>query len=159
MGPAADEIDRQIRETRDQMDEKLDTLEKRAQSGAKRYGRIAAVALGVAVVGVAGYLVYRRVRRPSRIEQLQETLIGLLKSMPDSVRDMPHEVASRLKKPLPSVKIVFNGSDEPKEPGTFESIVRRIAPAVVGTASTAVLERLTRTPEGERSRATPPEYD
>lgn len=159
MGAAADKIDRQIRQTRDHMDENIDTLEKRAQSGAKRYARIAVIALGVAVVAGAGFLVYRRVRRPSRTEQLQKTLIALLKNMPDAVRDLPHEVGSRLKKPLPSVKVVVVHGDEPKESSTLESILRRVAPSMVGTASTAVIERLTRTPRNERSRTSGPEND
>jgi hypothetical protein len=103
-------------------------------------------------------LIYRRMNRPSRREQLQSMLLEALRDLPDSLRDLPDEVTSRLKKPLPSVKVVVNGEDTGKEPGTLESVVRKIAPAVVGTASTALIERLTRPPEpSERSAV--PAYD
>ena len=167
MGSAADEIDRKIRRTRDHMDENLGVLEDRTTSNAMRYGRMVAIAVGVAAAAGAGFLVYRRLRRRSRREQLQRTLVDLLKNLPDSLRDAPHEVASRfkphelasrLKNSMPSVRVVVNGTDEGREPGTLESIVRRVAPAVVGTASTAVLERLTRTPEDRSARSTHTEY-
>src|SRR5439155_17602685 len=65
MGASSAEIDRQIRETRGQLDEKLALLEKRAASGARRYGRIAAgVAAGVAAIAI-GVVLYRRRRQRS----------------------------------------------------------------------------------------------
>jgi hypothetical protein len=157
MGASADEIDRQISETRDHIDQNLGALEKRAASNAMRYGRIAAVVLGVATVAGVGVLVYRRMNRPSRREQLQGMLLEVLKDLPDSLRDLPDEVTSRLKKPLPSVKVVVNGEEAGQEPGMLESVVRKVAPAVVGTASTALIERFTRSSEPERSAV--PAYD
>jgi hypothetical protein len=162
MGPAADEIDRQIRETRDSMNENIGVLEQRAASKAVRYGRIIAGTLGLAVVAGAGVLIYRRMNQPSRREQLQRRLIDALKDLPDSVRDLPDEVTARLKKPLPSVKVVINGEDQATEPGTLGSIVRKVAPAVVGTASTALIRRFTRPPDltgGRPSRSAIPSYD
>jgi hypothetical protein len=162
MGAAADEIDRQIKETRDHMDENIGVLEQRAASNAVRYGRIVAIALGVVALAGAGVLIYRRMNQPSRREQLQRMLIDALKDLPDSVRDLPGEVTTRLKKPLPSVKVVVNGEDQATEPGTLESIMRKVAPAVVGTASTALIGRFTRAPDltdDRRSRASTPSYD
>jgi len=75
MGVTADEIDRQINETRDHIDENLGVLERRAASNAIRYGRVAAMVLGVVAVAGAGVLIYRRINRPSRREQLQGKLI------------------------------------------------------------------------------------
>lgn len=98
MGASDDEIDRQIRETRDHMDQNLDDLEQQAASSAVRYGRIAAVVLGVAAVAVAGVLIYRRMNRPARREQLQSMLLEALKDLPDSLRDLPEEMTTRLKK-------------------------------------------------------------
>jgi hypothetical protein len=147
MGAAADQIDRQIKETREHMDENLDTLEKRAASNAVRYGRIAAVVLGVVAVAGTGVLIYRRVRRPSRKEQLQSMVLEVLKDLPDSLRDMPGEVVTRLKKPLPSIKVVVNGKGEAREPGTLEGIVRKVTPPLVTTASSALIARLTRAGE------------
>jgi hypothetical protein len=160
MGSSTEEIDRQISETRDHIDQNLGMLEKRAASNAVRYGRIAAVVLGVVSVAGVGVLIYRRMNRPSRREQLQSMLIEVLRDLPNSLRDLPDEVTSRLKKQLPSVKVVINGTDdvETRGPGTLERVVRRVAPAVVGTASSALIERFTRTSEpAERSAI--PAYD
>ena len=144
MGASADEIDRQIKETREHMDENLDVLERRAASNARRYGRIAVVVLGVAALAGAGWLIYRRINRPTRREKLQSMLIEALKDLPDSIHDLSDEVATRLKKPVPSIKVIVGGEGEVKEPGTLEAIVRRVAPSIVGTASTTLIERFTR---------------
>ena len=158
MGTSADEIDRQINETRDHIDQNLGVLEKRAASNAMRYGRIAAVVLGVVTVAGAGVLIYRRMNRASRREQLQGMLLEALRDLPGSLRDLPDEVTSRLKRPLPSVKVVVNAEEAGKDPGTLESVVRKVAPAVVGTASSALIERFTR-PSVTRERSAVPAYD
>ena len=153
MGASTNEIDRQIRETRDQMDENLGALEARAAANTLQYGRIAAIVLGVVAVAGASLLIYRRLRRPSKREQVSRML--------EVLQDLPDDVLAKLKKPLPSVKVVVSG--EPavaQEPGTVERIVRRVAPAVVGTASSALLGRLTRNPDrGGEARSTIPAYD
>jgi hypothetical protein len=161
MGTSTDEIDRQIKETREQIDENLGVLEQRATSNAVRYGKVAAVVVGVAVVASAGVLIYRRINRPTRGEQLRSMLVEALKELPDALRDLPEDVANKVKKPLPTVKIVVNGEDELKEPGTLESIVRRVAPALVGTASSVALGRWARLTDAEDapSRSTVPAYD
>ena len=143
MGASADEIDRQIKETREHIDENLGVLEKRAASNAVRYGKIAAVIVGVVAVAGAGVLVYRRMNRPTRTERLRSIVIEALKDLPGSIRDLPDDVSARLKKPFPSIKVLVN--DEASEkPGTMERVVRRVAPAVIGTASSALIERFTR---------------
>ena len=143
MGASTDEIHRQINETRDHIDQNLGVLEKRAASNAMRYGRIAALVLGVVSVAGVGVLIYRRINRPSRREQLQSMLVEALRDLPDSLRDLPEEVRGRLKKPLPSIKVIVNG-DEGRDPGRLERVVRKAAPAVAGMASTALIERFTR---------------
>ena len=141
MGASTDQIDRQIRETRERMDENLGVLEERATSNAVRYGRIVAIVAGAAALGVAGFLVYRRVRKPSLKSRLQDM-------SPDSLRDMAGEIAARMKKmkdvrkSMPSVTLTVN-EKAAEEPGTIESIVRKVGPALVGTASTALIERFT----------------
>jgi hypothetical protein len=162
MGPSTDEIDRQINETRDHIDENLGVLEGRAASKAMRYGRVAAVVLGVVAVAGAGVLIYRRVNRPSRRAQLQAMFIEALKELPDTLRDLPDEVSARLKKPLPSIKVVVNGEEASKEPGTVESIMRKVAPAVVTTASGALIDRFVRPADpldDKSSRAVAPAFD
>lgn len=161
MGDAAAEIDRQINETRDHIDENLGVLERRAASEATRYGRIAAVVVGVAAVVGAGVLIFRRINRPSRREQLQGMLTQVLKDLPDSLRDLPDEVAARFKKPLP-ISVVINGEEGSKEPGIAESIMRKVAPAVVSTASGALIDRFVRpvdSQEEKSSRAAAPALD
>lgn len=161
MGDSADEIDRQIKETREHIDENLGVLERRATSNAVRYGKIAAVVVGVVVMVGAGVLIYRRIYRPSRTEQLRSMLMEALEDLPDALRDLPEDVANKVKKPLPSIKIIVNGEDEAREPGILESIVRRVAPALVGTASSAVIGRFTRTSDLEDapSGSPVPAYD
>jgi hypothetical protein len=162
MGASTDEIDRQINETRDHIDENLAVLERRAASNATRYGRLAAMVLGVVAMAGAGVLIYRRVKRPSRHQQMQVMLIEALKELPHTLRDLPDEVTARLKKPLPSIKVVVNGADDAKQPGTIESIMRKVAPAVVTSASGALIDRFARPSDpldAESSRPVVPSFD
>ncbi|TMC87889.1 MAG: hypothetical protein E6J12_12225, partial [Chloroflexi bacterium] len=140
MGASANEIDREISETRAGLDEKLNVLEKRAASGARRLGIMAAIGLaaGLAVAGAA-FLVYRRVRRPSLTDRLQDFL-------PDALTGLPDEVRSRLRSG--PIKVVITQGDEDAEPGTWESTGRKVAPTLVSTALGGVMSRLLgRTPE------------
>jgi hypothetical protein len=145
MGASDDEIDRQIEAIRDDS-----VLDEPVPSNAARYGRIAAVVSVGVVTGVA-VLIYLRVNRRNKRQRLQRRLMQALKEIPDSLRDLPNEVKARLMKPLPSVKVVVNEDGAAREPGTLERIVRRIAPAVAGAASSAVVDRFTRS--SERSAA------
>lgn len=135
MGASANEIDRQIKETRDRIDENLGELEERATSNVVRYGRVAAVALGVVVAGGVAFVLYRRFRKPTLKDRLQGMSV-------ESLRDLADEMAARLKKPLPSVTLTVN--DRNLEPGMLQSIVRKVAPAIVGTASTVLMQKVTR---------------
>jgi hypothetical protein len=136
MGASADEIDRQINSTREQIDANLDVLERRAASGAKRVGAIAAAGLvaGLAIAGVA-YLVYRKVRRPSLADRMHDML-------PDMLADLPDEIKSRwLKTPF---KVVITDRSEEAQPSRWESIGKRLAPAVVSSAVGAVMTQAMR---------------
>jgi hypothetical protein len=133
MGASAREIEQQIKETRARMDQDLSVLENRAASGAVRYGTIAAIVVVAAAAAVAGFLIYRRVRRRTLKHRLQ-TL------SPDTLRELADELTSRMKKPLPTVRVSV--SEKGQDPGTFESILRKVAPAVVATGSTALVKRL-----------------
>ena len=46
-------------------------------------------------------------------------------------------------------------NEKSQEPGTWETILRRVAPALAGTASTALVERVTRAPDDGRDSAAP----
>ena len=145
MGASADEIDRQINSTRDQIDANLDVLERRAVSGAKRAAVIiaAGLAVGLTVGGVA-YLVYRKTRTPSLGARVQDVL-------PDALADLPNEIRKRL--PDGPFRIVItSGSDAEAKPGTWASIGQRLAPTVVTSAVSAVMaSALKRRPAREGS--------
>lgn len=139
MGASARQIEREIKETRERLDANLDELEGRAASNALRYGRIAAIVLGAVALGGAALLIYRRTRKPTLKDRFEALSI-------DSLR----ELSSRLKEELPSVTVKVNEETE-REPGLAEAIARRVAPAVIGTASTAVLERIAESGHEEES--------
>ena len=151
MGASADQIEREIRETRQRMDENLSELEVRATSNAVRYGRIALAVVVVAGGGLAGFLLYRRMRRPS----IKNRLEGL---SPEALRELAVELGSRVKKQMPSVTVTVNEKGE-TQPGPVQGILRRVVPAVIGTASTAVIEKVTRRPNGHEDRRVVPVYD
>ncbi len=147
MGASAREIERQIKETRERMDENLNQLEGRAASSAVRVARIAAAVLGVIVVGGAAFLIYRRMRKPTLRDRLDDLSMDDLRKL-----------SGRLKDRLPSVTVRVNERPA-EEPGTIESIVRRVAPALVGTASTALIERVARAGKEADGRGVPPQAD
>lgn len=149
MGASASEIEREINETRERLDTNLDELEGRAASKAVLYGRVAAVALGAAAAGVVALLLWRRTRKKT----LKDRLEGLSVSL--------REMSERLKEQLPSVTVKINGdeTDESQEPGMVEAIVREVAPALIGTASTAALRRLVTAGIPRNSTGTPPQAD
>lgn len=143
MGASTNEIDRQIRETRDRMDENLGELEERATSNAVRYGKIAAVAVGVVVAGGIAFVLYRRFRKPTLKDRLQGVSV-------ESLRDLAGDMADRLKKPLPSLTLTVNDR-RAQEPGMLESMARKVTPAIVGSASSALIEKVARS--SDRARA------
>lgn len=124
MGAPSREIERQIKETRERIDENLNQLEGRAASNAVRFGRIAAAVVGGIVIGGAAFLIYRRVRKTMRGDR----------------RSAKVRVEKRTA----------------HEPGAFESIVRSVAPALVATASTALIERMARSRDKTAGRSAPP---
>ena len=148
MGASAREIEREIKQTRERMDDNLTRLEGQAASSAKRYGRIAAIVLGVVAVGGVALLIYRRTRRPTLRDRLDRLSI-------DQLRSLAVEATDRLKDRLPSVTVSVN-EKKVGEPGTVESILRKVAPGLVGAAGSALLQRVAVTPEDE-SRASQPE--
>ena len=135
MGASAREIERQIKETRDRMDANLTQLEGRTKSGAMRYGRYAAVGLGALLLAGAAFFIYRRTRKPTLKDRLNGLSLDHLRALAEQMREK-----------LPSVTVRVNEKTA-KEPGTFESIVREVAPVLAGTAGTALLERLARAPD------------
>ena len=143
MGASAREIERQIKETRERMDDNLTRLEGRATTGAARYGRIAAIALGALALGGVAWFVYRRTHRPTLRDRLDDLSF-------DNLRTLAVEATDRLKERLPSVTVRVNEKTD-EEPGTIESIIRKVAPALAGTAGSALLSRLAATPDEDHA--------
>jgi hypothetical protein len=139
MGASAREIERQIKETRARMDDNLTRLEGRASSSAVRFGRIAAIVLGVVAIGGVAYVVYRRTRRPTLRDRLDDVSL-------DNLRTLVGDASDRVRDRLPSVTVRFNEKTE-QEPGTVESIIRKVGPALVGTAGSALLSRMAAPPD------------
>ena len=135
MGASSAEIDQEIRETRSELDQKLDVLERRAKASARVYGRVAAgVAVGVLAVAI-GVVIYRRRRDRAFAKQLHHVLF-------ESVRDLPEKVTSRLKYKLPIKVVVTDNAHEESASNAWVSIAQKIAPTVVGSAAGAVVARL-----------------
>ncbi len=139
MGASAREIERQIKETRARMDDNLTRLEGRASSSAVRFGRIAAIVLGVVAIGGVAYVVYRRTRRPTLRDRLDDLSL-------DNLRTLVGDASDRVRDRLPSVTVRFNEKTE-QAPGTVESIIRKVGPALVGTAGSALLSRMAAPPD------------
>ena len=143
MGASSAEIDQEIRDTRGELDAKLVILERRAASGARVYGRVAAgVAVGVLAV-VVGAVIYRRRRDRKLVNQLHDAI--------DDMRDLPADVISRLKARLPIKIVVTDRANEASTPNGWVGLAQKIAPTVVGSAAGAVASRMRGTPSGTRA--------
>jgi hypothetical protein len=143
MGASADEINEQINVTREQIDANLDVLERRAASGAKRWGVMAGAGLAVGVVvGAVAYLVYRRLRKPSLGDRVQDVL-------PAGLADLPDEIRKRLPN-QPFRIVITSGKDAEGKSGSWEAIGQRLAPTIVSSAVSAVMaSALKRRPKDE----------
>ncbi len=109
MGASAREIEREIKATRERMDENLTRLE--------------------------------RTRRPT----LRDRLDGLSLA---NLRTLAAAATGRWKDRLPSVTVRVNEKTD-EEPGTLETILREVAPALVATAGSALLQRVAGPPDDE----------
>ena len=143
MGPETDEIGRQIAETRDHVDENLTILERRAAMNARRVAlMVAAGAAAGVIIGGAVFVLYRQMRKPGMSERLHDMV-------PDALTDLPDTIRRRFKdRP---VKVVIS-SGEDKE-AVWESIARRIVPAVATSMATAVATRVIRSRSGQHTEA------
>lgn len=116
------------------MDENIGTLEERAAASAIRYGRIAAIVVAAALAAGGAIFVYRRLRKPTFKDRLRSV-------SPHALRGRAGELGLRLRrrKEMPTVTLTVTDADEP---GTVERILRKVTPALIGTASTAVIEKV-----------------
>ena len=131
MGATADEINREISATRDEVDRNLTILQRRAASSARRYGSMAAAGLaaGLLVAGVA-YVMYRQMRKPSMSERIR----GI---MPDALGELPDSVRQRLKRR--PVRVVISTSEDREQ--MWQSVARKVAPGIATTVVSAAVAR------------------
>ena len=138
MGASSAEIDQEIRDTRNELDAKLVILERRAASGARVYGRVAAgVAVGVLAV-VVGVVIYRRRRDRKVVNRLHDAL--------NQARDLPAGLVARLKERLPIKVVVTDRAHDDSTPNAWVSLAQKVAPTVVGSAVGVVASRMRGTP-------------
>ena len=143
MGGSSDEISRQIAETRDHVDENLTVLEQRAAANARRIGIMVAagVAAGIVIAGAA-FLIYRQTRKPGVSERIHDML-------PDALTDLPETIRTRFKG-RPVKVVISDGAD--REP-VWQSVVRKVAPAVATSMATAVTARMMQSRSAKASEA------
>jgi hypothetical protein len=146
MGASSAEIDEEIKEARGELGKTLGVLESRAARGARVYGRVVAGAVLGAAVVVAGVIIYRRRQQKKLGKRLHQVLF-------ESVRELPEEMTSKLKKRLPIKVVITDQADDGGEGSAWNGIAAKIAPTLVGSATGAVMARLRRTPD----EATPAE--
>jgi hypothetical protein len=84
------------------------------------------MAVGAVLIATASVLIYRRYKRPGRREQLRRMLVEAFVDLPDMLRELPDEVARKIKEPLPSIKVVVNPETGAKVRGALESMIRRV---------------------------------
>jgi hypothetical protein len=142
MGASSAEIDQEIKDTRRELDAKLVILERRAASGVRVYGRVAAgVAVGVLAV-VVGVVIYKRRRDRKVVNQVRDVLVDM--------KDLPAEVIARLKARLPIKVVVIDRAHEASTPNGWVGLAQKIWPTVVGSAAGAVASRMRGRPSGAR---------
>lgn len=131
MGASADEIDREISATRDQVDRNISILERRAMTGARRYGSMAAIGLAAGLLVAGGaYFAYRKLRKTSVSERVRGAI-------PEAIGDLPGSVREKFKRR--PVRVVIS-SGEDREP-VWESILRKAAPGIVTAVLGAAVSR------------------
>ena len=83
-----------------------------------------AVVVGAAVLATAGVLIYRRMQRPARREQLRRMLAEALEDVPDMLHELPDEVARKYQA---AAAVVQSGRSETEARvrGALGRVIRR----------------------------------
>ena len=87
-----------------------------------------------AVAVAIGVVIYRRNRHRAVVKQLQHVLA--------SVRDLPDDMTSRLKRRLPIKVVVTDKSDDESGTNVWADIAGKIAPAVASSVAGAAASRV-----------------
>jgi hypothetical protein len=147
MGASSAEINEQISSTREHLDANLDVLEKRATSGLKRVGTMAAIGLAAGlVVGGAAFLIIRRMHKPSLGDRVHDAL-------PSGLTDLTEELRRRFgNKPF---KVVITSADADEKGSVWKTTAAKVAPTVATTAMSAIMAQFMKPrpgrPDAEKS--------
>ena len=136
MGASADEIDREISATRDQVDRNLTILQRRAMTGARHYGGMAAIGLAASVLlAGAAFLAYRRLRKPAMSERVRW-------AVPDVIGDLPGSVREKFKRR--PVRVVISTAEDRDRERLWETVARKVVPVIATSAVGAAVSRIAR---------------
>ena len=145
MGSSTDEIAREIRETRQDMERRIITLRERGEVAVARSKRalLIAAAAGAAVgtVIVGAYVVYRMTRPPSARERLERVIPRRWWSRLDNLRD---SIELGIRKQVPPMRLYVNDRRVGEEPpaNTTQKVLMRVAQATGTAIGGAIVQRL-----------------
>ena len=137
MGRSADEISREIADTRGDMERKIVALRERGQRTMRQGVRVAIVAGALAGAAVAAFVIYR-VRRPPTWQQ--RVIRTVPKGWRGRLQGLYDQGELTLRRGLPPMRLYVNDKQVGQEPpsGTLEKLVIRAA-QTAGTAAAAAL--------------------
>lgn len=145
MGSSTDEIAREIRETRQDMERRIITLRERGEVAVERSKRalLIAAAAGAAVgtMLVGGYVVYRITRPPTARERMERVIPRRWWSRLDNLRDA---IELGIRKQVPPMRLYVNDRMVGEEPpaNTAQKVLMRVAQAAGTAIGGAIVQRL-----------------
>jgi hypothetical protein len=153
LGTSADEISRQIAETRNDMESRIITLRTRSEVAVERGKRTvyAAAAIGgaVAVALVGAVIIYRMSRPPTRRERLERLLPRQFWMTLEQIRNS-WELGIR--KQVPPMRLYVGDKQVGEEPpsSAFQKIALRVAQAAGTAIGGALVQRVMQRSSGEK---------
>jgi hypothetical protein len=150
MGPSSDEIQTELTETREDLDRKLDDIERRAKFSLRKYAKYApaaAGALGTAGTVVAAVLLVRSRRRRSLADHVGRAVPKPLWRLGSA--------AALMRRGIPSMRI-YIGQQEPvreSQSSRLQSIALRAAESASAAAASAAFGYVTSRVKPLKSRA------
>ena len=144
MGPNTTQIERQIAETREDIESTIVELRERSRRTVQRGARVALVALAVgAAIGAAagaGFVIYRLARPPSMRERVERVVP--VASLGDLVRETRRRFDPRRKLPPIRLYVGDRAVGESPPETTVERLVIRAAQAAGTAAAAALVSRM-----------------
>lgn len=153
MGTSADEIARQIAETREDMGDKIITLRDRSEVAVERGKRTllvaAAVGGAVAVAVVAAVVAYRMSRPPTTRERLERVLP---RQVWMTLRQLRDSWELGVRKQVPPMRLYVGDKQVGEEPPSsgLQKIALRLAQAAGTAIGGALVQRILQRTSGEK---------